>query len=236
MKKGKLILIPTTIGDLSTVPNVIPSGVIEQIRKLDEFIVEKERTARRYLANLKIYTPISNVILHEIDKFSDHSFNDSFFESLNKGKDIGLLSEAGCPGIADPGQEIVNRAHEKGFQVIPLTGPSSIFLALMASGFNGQNFAFHGYIPIKNPERLRKLKEFEKNVYSHNQTQIFMETPYRNQQLFIDIVNACSSKLKLCIAVNLTMENEFIRSMSVEDWKSETPSLHKQPAIFLIGS
>ena len=230
--KGKLYLIPTTLGD-SKVENVIPTYVLELINEINIYIVENVRTARRYLRKAGIKTPIDDLTFHVLDKRTKESELHSFLKEI-KTQNIGLISEAGCPGVADPGASIAAIAHERGIQVIPLVGPSSILLAQMASGFNGQNFAFVGYIPVKKPERLKAIQRLEKRSAIENQTQIFIETPYRNMHLFDDILHSCNKKTRLCIASDITLETEFIKTKSIAAWKNSRPELHKRPTIFLI--
>lgn len=230
--KGKLYLIPTTLGD-SKVENVIPSYVLELINEINIYIVENVRSARRYLRKAGIKTAIDDLTFHVLDKRTKESELNSFLKEI-KTQNIGLISEAGCPGVADPGASIAAIAHNRGIQVIPLVGPSSILLAQMASGFNGQNFAFVGYIPVKKPERLKAIQRLEKRSALENQTQIFIETPYRNMHLFDDIINSCNKNSKLCIASDITLETEFIQTKSMANWKKERPQLHKRPTIFLI--
>ena len=230
--KGKLYLIPTTLGD-SKVENVIPTYVLELINEINIYIVENVRSARRYLRKAGIKTAIDDLTFHVLDKRTNESELHSFLKEI-KTQSIGLISEAGCPGVADPGASIAEIAHERGIQVVPLVGPSSILLAQMASGFNGQNFAFVGYIPVKKPERLKAIQRLEKRSAVENQTQIFIETPYRNMHLFDDILSSCNKKTKLCVASDITLETEFIQTKSVAAWKNARPELHKRPTIFLI--
>lgn len=231
--KGKLYLIPALLGDSQ--PNYsIPSGLLNIINSLDEFIVENERTARRYLKSLGYEKPLQELILHPLNKHTELEEIPSFLKNAETGKNIGLLSEAGTPAIADPGADIVTIAHTKGIQVIPLVGPSSILLSLMASGFNGQNFAFVGYLPIDKKQRVNKIKELERRVYLEDQTQIFIETPYRNNQMIKDLVNSCKPETKLCVACDLTLDNELVISKPINSWKKTQPDIHKRPAVFLI--
>ncbi len=178
---------------------------------------------------------IDQLTFFELNKHTQSSEIPSFLKPLEKGEDVAVISEAGCPGVADPGADIVKLAHQKGISVVPLVGPSSILLSLMASGFNGQNFAFNGYLPVKSGERTKAINLLEKKAKIDQQTQIFIETPYRNNQLIADLLKTCSTSTLLCIAANITAENEFIATKKVGDWKKSVPDLHKQPAIFLIG-
>ena len=237
MKKntqGCVYLIPATLGDHTTIKSVIPTEVAGIITEIDEFIVENERSARRYLTNFDLKTHISNIKLHTLNKHTNRNELSSYLDSIDHGKNIGIISEAGCSGIADPGSEIVSIAHSKAIKVIPLVGPSSILLALIASGLNGQNFSFVGYLPIKNPERAKRIKELESCSYQIDQTQIFMEAPYRNQKLLEDIIKVCSGDTLLCIATDITLPTEHIRTLRIKDWKNGLPQINKRPTIFLI--
>ncbi|NUM37248.1 MAG: SAM-dependent methyltransferase [Candidatus Brocadiae bacterium] len=230
--KGKLYLIPVTLGD-SNVSDVIPEKVVQIINTIDHYIVEDERSARRFLKKAGIVKAIQDLTFFPLDKHAS-SAPKGFFPLLDQGKHIGLLSEAGCPGVADPGSDIVKMAHIKGICVVPLTGPSSIVLALMASGLNGQNFAFRGYIPVPKHERLKKIKDLESISARENQTQIFIETPYRNRYLLEDILAATSPSTKLCIACDLTLETEFVQTKTIQEWAKNIPDIHKRPTIFLL--
>jgi 16S rRNA (cytidine1402-2'-O)-methyltransferase len=230
---GTLYLIPSVIAE-DTANSVIPEDVIKYISELDEFIVENERTARRFLKSIMYARSLDSIVLHTLNKHTDSSEIHSFIHALLNGKNIGLLSEAGCPCIADPGSEVVRLAHHHGIHVKPMVGPSSILLALITSGFNGQNFAFNGYLPIKKNERFKKIKELETKAYREDQTQIFMETPFRNMQLLQDIFNNCKPSTLLCIAAEITGSNEFIKTKSIADWKKNIPQLNKRTAVFLL--
>lgn len=233
MQKGKLYLIPASLGENTM--HTIPQYVIDQIHLLDEFIVERAKTARRYLKVLNTPVPFEQMTFHELNKRTEKSALNGFLNNAVQGKDIGLLSEAGCPGVADPGAEIVALAHKRGIEVVPFVGPSSILLALMASGMNGQNFAFSGYLAIKKPERTQHLKQLEHNSSRFNQTQIFIETPYRNNGLIEDMLKSLKPVTKLCIAADLTLTTQFIKTRTIEQWNKEIrPDLHKRLAIFLI--
>ena len=234
MQKGNLYLIPTFLSDTES-HRVFPAYNAEIIANLDIFIVENIRTARRFLRKAgytkDFDTEVSFYVLnkHTSDRELEH-----FLEMSGKGKDTGLLSEAGTPCIADPGAKIVALAHRKGIRSIPLTGPNSIILALMASGFNGQNFSFHGYLPIERQQRKRKLQQLQQLVFRENQTQIFIETPFRNQALFDSILQTCSEDLLLCVASDLTGTRENIRTQSIARWKKQKPDFHKIPTVFLL--
>ncbi len=232
MSFGNLILIPTVISE-GTEKEVIPTIVLEKIKSIRHFLVEDIRTARRFLSSLKIYENIDTLIFFVLNKDTKEQALEEMFASLFKGENIGVLSESGCPGVADPGALAVNFAHQKNIKVIPLVGPSSILLALMGSGLNGQQFAFHGYLPIDSKECVQKIKLLEKESASKNQTQIFIETPYRNNQVLKNMIGALSNSVLLCIAFNLTGKNEFIKTERVNEWKKNLPLLGKEPAVFL---
>jgi len=230
---GTLYLIPTTLGE-TPITQVIPAYVIELIYSIKEFIVEDEKTARRYLKKIGIPTPLDQIILHPLNNHTPSEEISSYLNAIKEGKNIGIISDAGCPGIADPGAEIVKLAHERKIKVVPLVGPSSILLALMASGLNGQHFTFHGYLPKDRNERIKKLKDLEKTSQQKNQTQLFIETPYRNQHLLEDILGTCNGQTQLCIACDITLETEFIVTKPIHAWKGTLPDLTKRPSIFLI--
>ena len=228
-----LYLIPSTIGN-EDVKTTLPQETLEVIQSLDEFIVENIRTARRFIKKAGYIQPLDNINFHLLNKHTSENSVTTFLEGLKAGKSIGVISEAGCPCIADPGAKIVALAHQMGIKVKPLTGPSSILLALMASGFNGQNFVFHGYLPIDKKQQQKSLKEIEKQARLNNQTQIFMETPFRNNKLLQNIIMSLSETTMLCIASEITTENEFIETKSISSWKKNTPDLNKKNTVFLI--
>jgi len=233
MNKGVLYLIPTPVSD-GEVTSVIPEGTLAIIRRLEYFIVEELRTARRFLIKAGIQKSIDELtfIVH-----NEHSEDMDFETNLActlQGHDIGLLSEAGAPCVADPGSRIVKAAHNLGIRVVPLTGPSSILLALMASGFNGQNFCFLGYLPADKMLRVKKIRELERTKSEKDQTQIFIETPYRNLQLFDSIISVCREDTMLCIAVGVTGTDEQIESKSIASWRKSRPEIQKKPVIFLL--
>ncbi len=233
MQKGKLYLIPSFLSD-SSQSKVFPEWNTEIIYSLDEFIVEEIKTARRFLRKIGYKNSFDEVKFHILNEHTDITQIQSYLNCINTGNSIGLLSEAGTPCIADPGAEIVKIAHQTNVQVIPLIGPSSIMLALMASGFNGQNFVFHGYLPIDKKGRKKKLKELEHNAFKLNQTQIFIETPYRNNQMFRSIIDNCSVETLLCVACNITSGDEDILTKTIREWQKSIPDLHKKPVVFLI--
>lgn len=231
--KGKLYLIPNLLGE-GDPEEILSPAVIEIIRNIRYFIVEDIRTARRFLSKARVQLPIDSLTFFVLNEHTSLSEIGEYLHPVNDNN-IGVLSEAGVPGVADPGADIVRLAHQQGVQVIPLAGPSSILMAVMASGLNGQNFAFNGYLPIKKPERISKIKFFEKRALTENQTQVFIEAPYRNMQLLEDIINTCSPTTMLGIGADISLESEFIKTQTIETWKKKLPELHKRPAIFLIG-
>jgi 16S rRNA (cytidine1402-2'-O)-methyltransferase len=232
MQPGTLFLIPVPLADAAAAKSFTPY-LVDTINAVKEYIVENEKTARRFLKEAGLKTPQSELVIHDYGKHNRDSGLKEFFAGLMAGNDVGLMSEAGCPGIADPGADIVAEAHRKGIKVVPLVGPSSLLLALMASGFNGQSFTFHGYIPIDKVERAKKIKELEA-LAEKNQTQLFIETPFRNDSMLDDVLKTCKPQTRLCIACDITASTEFIKTMSIGDWKKQVPDLRKRPAIFLL--
>ncbi|MCQ2605239.1 MAG: SAM-dependent methyltransferase [Bacteroidales bacterium] len=229
---GKIYLIPSEMGEQN--PNqLFPDFNKQIIMETNYYIVENARTIRRFIKKVCPEKNISEAILFEIDKHSPASEIETMMKPLFEGHNIGIISEAGMPCIADPGNLVVARAHEKGIRVIPLIGPNSIIMALISSGFNGQNFAFHGYIPIKD-ERKKMILQMESTAARTGQTQIFMETPYRNQQLFADLISYLRPTTKLCIATDITLKTEEIKTKTISEWKKCIPNLQKRPSIFLI--
>ena len=229
---GNLFLIPTAISP-HTEDAILPPKVKNSLFEIRYFLAEDIRTARRYLAGLKVYDKIEALSFSMLNKDTKEEELETLFEPLFAGNHLGVMSESGCPGIADPGAIAVKFAHERGIKVIPLVGPSSILLALMASGLNGQQFAFHGYLPIKRTDAVKTIRELEKESRSRNQTQIFIETPYRNNQLFENFVRHLMPETRLTLAMDLTGENEFIRTQLVRDWRRQSVDLPKSPAVFL---
>lgn len=233
MAKGKLYLIPTTLGDTPPL-EVLPISIKRAVENIDHYIVENEKTARHFIKKIDSKKSQPDLQINLLNKFTEPELLPTFLEPCNEGYDIGVLSEAGCPGIADPGADIVKIAHEKDIQVVPLVGPSSILLALMASGFNGQNFAFNGYLPIDSAERKKTIKRLEKISKENNQAQIFIETPYRNDKLLAELSKTLSKNCKLCVACDITLPTEYISTKKASEWPKANISLHKRPTIFII--
>ncbi|HEU4495545.1 MAG TPA: SAM-dependent methyltransferase [Flavobacterium sp.] len=230
---GKLYLIPTTLGE-SDPMDVLPQTIRRAIGLIDHYIVENEKTARKAIKAVDPQKKQPDLKISLLNKHTEAQEHAQMIAPCLQGINIGLMSEAGCPGIADPGAAIVKIAHEKGIQVIPLVGPSSILLALMGSGMNGQNFAFNGYLPIEKSEKKAALKNLEKLSYDKNQSQLFIETPYRNNKLLEDILQALQPNTHLCIACDITLPTEFIKTLRVADWKKVKADLHNRPCIFII--
>ena len=235
MKKGKLFLIPTTLGEGDENRNLPPS-VLESIININIFIVENIRTTRRFIKKIYKNKDIDNTIFYSYGKHNLLDLQEDFLPHIYQGDDVGIISEAGVPCVADPGSKIVEFAHQYQIEVIPITGPSSILLALIASGFNGQNFAFNGYLPIDRKDRNKKIKDLENLCKRHGQTQIFMETPYRNLKLFESIIKTCLKSTKLCIASDITLPSENIKTKTIEEWRTIRPEINKKPSIFLIST
>lgn len=233
MAKGTLYLIPVVMAEGAEQKSLTPF-LSQTINEIKEYIVENEKSARRCLKNAGLATPQSELIIHDYGKHERNGSLKPYFQGLEAGKDVGLMSEAGCPGVADPGADIVTEAHKRGIKVVPLVGPSSLLLALMGSGFSGQNFAFQGYLPIDKMARVKRIKELEGFADRFKQTQLFIETPFRNNPMLNDILSSCRNDTRLCIASNLTAENEFLQTKTIAQWKLEQPNLHKQPTIFLL--
>nr|WP_314837904.1 SAM-dependent methyltransferase [uncultured Flavobacterium sp.] len=230
---GKLYLIPTTMGECDPM-DVFPQTIKRSIELLDQYIVENDKTARK---SIKLVCPEkkqADLTLYVLNKHTETKEHLEFIKPLLEGHNMGLMSEAGCPGVADPGAVIVKLAHEKGIQVVPLVGPSSILLAMMASGMNGQSFTFHGYLPIEKDEKKSSLKTLERISFEKNQSQIFIETPYRNNKLLEDLIQILHPETHLCIATDITLPTEYIKTKKIVAWKKETVDLHKRPTIFII--
>lgn len=230
---GKLYLIPTTLGE-SDPMDVLPQTIKRSIDFIDYYIVENEKTARKSIKIVQPEKKQADLVLFLLNKHTQPKEHLDFIKPLLEGKNVGLMSEAGCPGVADPGAVIVKIAHEKGIQVVPLVGPSSILLALMASGMNGQSFTFNGYLPIEKAEKKTALKNLEKISFEKNQSQIFIETPYRNNKMLEDILQALHPATHLCIATDITLPTEFIKTWKASDWKKIKVDLHNRPTIFII--
>lgn len=234
MPAGKLYLLPVPLGDDANPKDVLPETVEKSIEFIDHYIVENEKTARRFIKAILPTKKQPELKLSVLNKHTEPSEHNAFLQPCMEGKNVGLMSEAGCPGVADPGAAIVKIAHEKGIQVVPLVGPSSILLAMMASGMNGQSFAFNGYLPIEKGEKKSALKNFEKLSQDKNQSQLFIETPYRNNKLMEDLVAILQPNTHLCIAADITLPTEYIKTKTVAHWKKEKVDLHNRPCIFIV--
>ena len=230
---GTLYLVPVTLGE-SSLAAVIPQDVQQRVRTLDYFVVENPKSARAYLKQVGTGRPLQDLHIATLNEHTPDAAVAELAAPLLAGHDIGVMSEAGCPGVADPGAKLVRHAHERGIRVVPLVGPSSILLALMASGLNGQRFAFHGYLPVAEVERERSLRELEKQSHRLKQTQIFIETPYRNQKLLQSILGACANSTLVCIAADISLAGEDIRTKNVASWRKHPPQLDRRPALFLM--
>lgn len=231
--KGKLYLIPITLGENDPL-EVLPLTVQRIIEQIDIYIVENEKTARRFIKRITPEKPQPSLQLSTLNKHTAIGEHKQMLQPCMEGKNIGLMSEAGCPGIADPGADIVKLAHEKGIQVIPLVGPSSILLAMMASGMNGQSFAFNGYLPIDKGEKKSALKNWERISLERNQSQLFIETPYRNNKLMEDLLQTLHPNTLLCVAADITLPTEYIKTYRVADWKKQKIDLDKRPTLFIL--
>ncbi|WP_275316075.1 SAM-dependent methyltransferase [Tenacibaculum bernardetii] len=231
--KGKLYLIPTTLGETEPL-EVMPISVKKVIEHLGHFIVENEKSARRFIKRITPNKAQPSLELLLLDKYSNDIEIRNYLDICDKGISIGLLSDAGVPAVADPGASIVKLAHERGVQVVPLVGPSSILMAMMGSGMNGQNFAFNGYLPIDKSDRKRAIKELEKISRDKNQSQIFIETPYRNEKMLDDLRTILSPETRVCVACDITLPSEYIKTHTVNEWKNIKTDLHKRPTIFIL--
>lgn len=233
MQSGRLFLIPSPLGE-GMLDWIIPNHVKQCVANLTYFVVEHPKTARCFLKQIALQQPIQAITLQTLDKHTPTNELDDLLGPIYAGNDMGLLSEAGCPAVADPGANLVRIAHEKQIQVIPLVGPSSILLALMASGLNGQCFSFHGYLPIDKMSCIKKIIQIESESLKFNQTQIFIETPYRNKKLFDLLATYCQGSTHLCIASNLTLRDEIIKTRTIKDWQANPPDFEKKPTVFLL--
>ena len=230
---GTLFLIPTSLGEVE-LNKILPAGNDEIILRLQYFIVENVRTSRRFLKKLSRDIDIDGLVFFELNEHTRPEEVEGFLKPLKEGYDVGVISEAGCPAVADPGADVVALAQQYDAKVVPLVGPSSILLSLMGSGFNGQSFTFLGYLPIQPNDRSKAFKRMESRIYAENQTQIFIETPYRNMKMLDEIIAHCQPNSKLCIAADLTLPTEYIKTKTVKEWKSRKPHLNKRPCIFLL--
>lgn len=230
---GKLYLIPTGLGDNPPL-EILPISIKKIIESVDDYIVENEKTARRFIKTIYPKKPQPTLKLHLLNKYTKPDELNSFLDACKSGKSMGLLSEAGCPAIADPGADVVKLAHQNNIQVVPLVGPSSIILALMSSGMNGQSFAFNGYLPIDKHERKNEIKRLEKLSFDQNQSQLFIETPYRNNKMLEDLRDLLHPQTRICVACDLTLSTEYIKTLSAKEWQHLKIDLHKRPAIFII--
>jgi 16S rRNA (cytidine1402-2'-O)-methyltransferase len=233
LDKAVLYLIPVLLGDTS-VERVIPEFNKRIVSELKFFIVENIRSARRFMKKCDPGIDIDSLTFYELNKHTNKKDIEGYLAPMKSGNSMGVISEAGCPAIADPGAEVVAIAQKKGYKVVPLVGPSSLLMAIMASGFNGQSFAFHGYLPIDSSKRVSKIKYLEMQSYKDDQTQLFIETPYRNQKLAEDIIENCKPHTQLCIAMNISCDDEWIVTKSVKSWKGNLPDMQKTPTVFLI--
>ena len=233
LPKGKLYLIPTTLGE-SNPMDVLPQTVKRAIEFIDCYIVENEKTARKFIKSIHPEKIQATLNLYSLNKHNEKTEINEMIKPLLQGIDVGLMSEAGCPGVADPGAVIVKLAHENGIQVIPLVGPSSILLAMMGSGMNGQSFAFNGYLPIDKDDKKAAIKSFEKLSFDKNQSQIFIETPYRNNKFLEDLLQILQPNTHLCIAADITLPTEYLKTYKVADWKKNKVDLHNRPTIYII--
>ncbi len=231
--KPQLILIPAPITDPGK-PEQLPLEISNWISSIQHFLVENVRTARRYISSLQLGIDIQELSFEIIDKNTTPDQMKKLLQPMANGKNMGVISEAGCPGVADPGALAVEYAHKKGYEVVPLVGPSSILLALMASGMNGQKFCFHGYLPIEEEDRKKTLRKLEEESRKFNQTQIFIETPYRNNALLKSILEVCHPTARVCVARDITGDNNLVKTQTVAEWNGQLPELHKLPTVFLI--
>lgn len=234
MTNGRLFLIPVPLGP-SPIDSVLPQPVRDCARQLKHFVAENAKSARAFLKSLPSDTPLQQIEIHELNEHTPTNSLPDLLAPLLAGMDVGLISEAGCPAVADPGANLVALAHKKGIQVLPMIGPSSILLALMGSGLSGQNFAFHGYLPAKDDLRQKRLRELEKDSRQEKRTQIFIETPYRNRQMHETLLNTCAPSTRICIATDLTLSSEYIVTRTPAEWRGqELPNIDRRPTVFLL--
>ena len=231
--KGRLFLIPSPLGD-NDPAEVIPAGVLSMLPSISTYVVEAVRTARRYLSAAGLKGHVQDLEFHELNQHTTPEEVEALMKLFDDGRDVGLITEAGLPAVADPGAQLVRLCHRHGVEVVPMSGPSSLMLALMASGLNGQSFAFLGYLPAKTEERRQALRSIEKHSSTARQTKIFIETPYRNDSLLADILSVCKADTEVCIAANITMPDAFIRTKTAGEWKKSVPTIGKRPCVFLI--
>ena len=231
--KGRLFLIPSPLGD-NDPAEVIPAGVLSMLPSISTYVVEAVRTARRYLSAAGLKGHVQDIEFHELNEHTTPEEVEALMKLFDDGRDVGLITEAGLPAVADPGAQLVRLCHRHGVEVVPMSGPSSLMLALMASGLNGQSFAFLGYLPAKTEERRQALRSIEKHSSTARQTKIFIETPYRNDCLLADILSVCRADTEVCIAANITMPDAFIRTKTAGEWKKSVPTIGKRPCVFLI--
>lgn len=233
MEKGKLYLIPSPLGE-NEPGEVIPAPVLASLAQFKTFVVEEVRTARRYLSKAGLKGHIGELEFHELNEHTDNATIEGYVRLFDNGNDVALISEAGLPAVADPGAQLVALCHRCGIEVVPAVGPSSLMLALMSSGLNGQSFAFCGYLPAKSDERKSRLKSIEKHSAASRQTQIFIETPYRNDGMMADILSVCNGNTRICVAANITMPDAYIKTKTVSQWKQSPVSIGKRPCVFLL--
>lgn len=233
MMKGKLYLIPSPLGDNAPV-EVIPGPTLELLQHISTYVVEEVRTARRYLSAAGLKGHIGELEFHELNEHTSQEEVEGYAKLFEDGRDVGLITEAGLPAVADPGSALVALCHKKGIEVVPHVGPSSLMLALMASGLNGQSFTFNGYLPAKTDERRNAIKDIEKTSRIHRQTQLFIETPYRNDSMMADLLQVCQPSTRICIAANITMPDAFIKTKTVSEWRKENLTIGKRPCVFLM--
>ena len=231
--KGRLFLIPSPLGD-NDPAEVIPAGVLSMLPSISTYVVEAVRTARRYLSAAGLKGHVQDLEFHELNEHTTPEEVEALMKLFDDGRDVGLITAAGLPAVADPGAQLVRLCHRHGVEVVPMSGPSSLMLALMASGLNGQSFAFLGYLPAKTEERRQALRSIEKHSSTARQTKIFIETPYRNDSLLADILSVCRADTEVCIAANITMPDAFIRTKTAGEWKKSVPTIGKRPCVFLI--